>query len=65
LNRAACTAAADPQDITAGATAAWTILTRKWRTIPGGLDLIADSAHPIGFWRTTVTELHGIKLHVR
>jgi len=65
LEPAARTAAAAPQDITAGATAAWTILTRKWRTIPGGLDLIADSAHPIGFWRTTVTELHGIKLHVR
>ena len=38
---------------------------RKWRTIPGGLDLILDEAHPLGFWRRVIKETHGIHLPER
>ena len=37
-------------------------MAKKWRTIRGGLDLITDESHPIGFWRKVICELHGIKL---
>jgi len=38
---------------------------RKWRTISGGLDIILDEAHPLGFWRKVMLELHGINLPER
>jgi transposase len=53
-------------DQSAGAAqATWTILQRKWRTVSGGLDLILDEAHPLGFWRKVMLELHGIDLPER
>lgn len=53
---------AAPEDIAAAAQETWSILQRKWRTISGGLDLITDEAHPLGFWRRVLKETHGIHL---
>lgn len=53
---------AGPEDVDAGARATWEVLRRKWRTIPGGIALITDEAHPIGFWRRVIRETHGIQL---
>lgn len=52
-------------EIEAAARQTWAILQRKWRTIPGGLDLITDENHPIGFWRFVVKAVHGIHLPER
>lgn len=43
----------------------WKVLQHKWSAIPGGLDLILDEAHPLGFWRRVVREVHGIELPPR
>jgi Holliday junction resolvase-like predicted endonuclease len=51
--------------LAAAAQAAWQILQRKWRPIPGGLDIITDEAHPIGFWRRVIMETLGIHLPAR
>lgn len=56
---------ASPEQIAGAARATWRVLQRKWRTIPGGLDLILDEAHPLGFWRKVMLELHGIDLPER
>jgi transposase len=56
---------ADPDQLAASALHTWTVLQRKWRPISGGLDLIADEAHPIGFWRRVIKETHGIDLPAR
>lgn len=37
----------------------WSVLQNKWRTIPGGLELICDENHPLGFWRRVMIEAHG------
>ncbi len=60
--RARC---APVDDIAAAALETWAVLQRKWRTIPGGLDLILDEVHPIGMWRRVLKELHGIHLPER
>lgn len=49
----------------AAALKTWSVLQRKWRIVPGGLDLILDEAHPIGFWRRVLKETHGIYLPER
>lgn len=56
---------ADPEQLAASALHTWAVLQRKWRPISGGLDLIADEAHPIGFWRRVIRETHGIDLPSR
>jgi transposase len=56
---------ASPAELAAAAQATWAVLQRKWRPISGGLDLIADEAHPLGFWRRVVMETHGIHLPLR
>lgn len=56
---------ATSEEIAASAHATWQILQRKWRTVSGGLDLILDEAHPLGFWRKVMLELHGIDLPER
>lgn len=56
---------ATPEQIATAAHASWHILQRKWRTVSGGLDLILDEAHPLGFWRKVMLELHGIDLPER
>jgi hypothetical protein len=56
---------ATPEQIAAAAQQTWTILQRKWRSVNGGLDLILDEAHPLGFWRKVMLELHGIDLPAR
>ncbi len=53
---------ATPEQISIAAQATWRILQSKWRTVSGGLDLIIDEAHPLGFWRKVMLELHGIDL---
>ena len=53
---------AAPEDVEVGARATWEVLCRKWRTIPGGIGLITDEAHPVGFWRRVIRETHGIHL---
>lgn len=57
--------AAAPEELAAAALATWTVLQRKWRSIPGGHDLIANEEHPLGFWRRVVMETHGIHLPLR
>jgi transposase len=56
---------ADPDELAGSALATWEVLARKWRTIPGGLNLITDEDHPIGFWRRVIRETHGIQLPAR
>lgn len=56
---------ASPEQIAAAAQATWAIVQRKWRTVSGGLDLILDEAHPLGFWRKVMLELHRIDLPPR
>ena len=56
---------ATPDRIATAAQATWTIIQRKWRTVAGGLNLINDEAHPLGFWRRVMMELHGIDLPAR
>lgn len=56
---------ATPEQIAKSAHATWQILQRKWRTVSGGLDLIINDAHPLGFWRKVMLELHGIDLPER
>ena len=56
---------ATPDQIATAAQATWAVLQRKWRTISGGLDLILDQAHPLGFWRKVMLELHSIDLPER
>lgn len=41
---------------------AWLILLRKWRTIPGGIALIAKETTPLGFWRRVVMESRSVHL---
>jgi transposase len=57
--------ASTQQELATAAQATWAVLQRKWRPISGGLDLIADEAHPLGFWRRVVMETHGIHLPLR
>jgi hypothetical protein len=40
-------------------------LERERNLPPPGLDLILDEAHPLGFWRKVMLELHGIDLPER
>jgi transposase len=56
---------ASPEQIAIAAHATWTTVQKKWRTVSGGLDLILDEAHPIGFWRKVMLELHDIDLPPR
>ncbi len=56
---------ADPDALAAAAQETWGVLQHKWRTIPGGLDLILDEANPLGFWRRVIKEVHGIHLPIR
>lgn len=53
---------ATPAQIETANQATWAILLKKWRTISGGLDLILDQAHPLGYWRKLMLEIHGIDL---
>lgn len=52
-------------DIEAAARRTWSVVQNKWRTIPGGLDLILEQDHPLGFWRHLLEEIHGIHLPER
>ncbi len=56
---------ATPEQISTATQATWTIIQKKWRTVSGGLDLILDEAHPLGFWRKLMLELHHIDLPER
>jgi len=53
------------QEHAAAAQDAWKVMQNKWRTIPGGLDLMLDEAHPLGFWRRVLKEVHDIQLPTR
>ena len=53
------------EQVSTAAHAAWRILQSKWRTVGGGLELILDEAHPLGFWRKLMLELHRIDLPQR
>lgn len=56
---------ASSADIEAASRQSWAVLQRKWRAIPGGLELLLDECHPIGFWRRVLKETHGIHLPER
>ena len=53
---------ASDQDRADAALSAWQILTRKWRTIPEGIALIAKETTPLGFWRRLVMESRSVHL---
>ena len=56
---------AAPAEIAAAAQDTWKVMQNKWRTIPGGLDLMLDEAHSLGFWRRVIKETHDIQLPTR
>jgi transposase len=56
---------ASPEQRARAALQTWEVLLRKWRTIPGGLALLADEACPLGFWRRLVMESRSIELPLR
>ena len=56
---------ASSDDIAAASLDTWAVLQRKWRTIPGGLDLITDEGRPLDLWRRVLKETHGIHLPER
>ncbi len=56
---------ATPEQIATSAHTTWQVLQCKWRTVGGGLDLMLEEAHPLGFWRKVMLELHGIDLPAR
>jgi transposase len=56
---------ATTEQIAIAAQDAWATAQRKWRTISGGIHLIADEAHPLGFWRKLMLNLHGVDLPER
>jgi len=41
---------------------AWDIMLRKWRTVPGALDILKMEKTPLGFWREIVMESRSIHL---
>ena len=43
----------------------WRILQQKWKTVPGGLGLLSNPEHPIGYWRKVLLEVHAIDLPER
>lgn len=53
---------ADPQDSAEACRETWKILVAKWRKIPGWREAAFADDKPIGFWRRTVMDLHGIDL---
>lgn len=59
------TRGAAPEELAAAAQDTWKVMQNKWRTIPGGLDLMLDETHPLGFWRRVVKETHDIQLPPR
>lgn len=59
------TRGAAPEELAAAAQDTWKVMQNKWRTIPGGLDLMLDEAHPLGFWRRVIKEAHDIQLPTR
>ena len=59
------TRGAAPEEFAAAAQETWNVMQNKWRTIPGGLDLMLDEAHPLGFWRRVIKETHDIQLPTR
>jgi len=56
---------ATPEQLATAAHATWQTVLRKWRPVSGGLNLITDEAHPLGFWRRVIMETHGIDLPAR
>jgi len=56
---------ASPEDLAGATLQTWEILLRKWRTIPGGLSLLADESCPLGLWRRVVMESRSIELPLR
>ncbi len=62
LDPKARTHLASMEDHADAATQAWNILLRKWRTIPGGISLIADESCPLGNWRRVVMQSRSIEL---
>jgi transposase len=52
-------------EIAAAAQDAWKVMQNKWRTIPGGLDLILKEDNPLGIWRRVIKEMHNIQLPTR
>jgi len=43
----------------------WKVMQNKWRTIPGGIELLLNSEYPAGFWRELLKEVHQIHLPER
>ncbi|MFA7234484.1 MAG: hypothetical protein WC076_10255 [Terrimicrobiaceae bacterium] len=53
---------ASDQERADAASHSWLILIRKWRTIPGGIALIAKETTPLGFWRRVVMGSRSVHL---
>jgi hypothetical protein len=56
---------ASPEDLAGAVLQTWEILLCKWRTIPGGLALLADESCPLGLWRRVIKESIAIDLPLR
>jgi transposase len=56
---------ASHDELAAAAQDTWKVMQNKWRTIPGGLDLMLDENNPLGFWRRVIKEAHDIQLPTR
>ena len=56
---------ASDQERADAALHAWLVLIRKWRTIPGGVEIISKETSPLGFWRRLVTESRSVHLPLR
>jgi transposase len=56
---------ASRDELAAAAQETWKVMQNKWRTIPGGLDLMLDETHPLGIWRRVIKEARDIQLPTR
>ena len=65
LEHAGRTANTSAEQLQAAAQIAWTIMIKKWRTIPGALKILEHTSTPLGFWRQMVMESRGIYLPLK
>jgi len=57
--------AASPEQRQIAAQNAWSVIIKKWRTIPGALQLLEDTSTPLGFWRQMIMKSRDIYLPLK
>ena len=58
-------ASASQEQLQVAAQNAWSVMMRKWRTVPGALDFLKHESTPLGFWRETVMASRSIHLPLK